>query len=56
MINIGDVTCIDLMMKTVIKLLGRKDESSALALKNRVSDMPPDAEDDKVLGVVKPED
>jgi hypothetical protein len=41
---------VDLMMKTSIKLLGRKDGSSALALKDKDSDMPSDAEGDQERG------
>jgi hypothetical protein len=41
---------VDLMMKTAIKLLGRKDDSSTLALKNKDSDMPSDVEDDQEGG------
>jgi hypothetical protein len=38
---------VGLMMKTTIKLLSWKDDSSNLALNNRDLDMPHEAEDDQ---------
>jgi hypothetical protein len=37
---------VDLMMKTAIKLICRKDDTPVLALKNKDSDTPSDAKDD----------